>query len=252
MVCRCRDGTYGSHCCKTQRGRRNTSRRNSRAGGPNIDARASGAASRRMMRYGKALQQIGFSQISNSYLSKPKGSGKIWTGLMVSDVGKRGAHRGALDPLGNPMYKNKRKYDWRPKSAKNYIGYKDMHKRKYKHESPRSAHAQRRPGYGKWSPYKPGDSPYKYGIYSQPSQIDIAIHRRGQRRRGSAKVALGTGLRTLGKGLLVVQLGTYGSWLYEDPSPATVEKIAKDITLYENIESIFIAPIRNFGSSGPQ
>jgi hypothetical protein len=43
-------------------------------------------------------------------------------------------------------------------------------------------------------------------------------------------MTLGQGMRFLGKGLMVVSLGTYASWLYEDPSLQTLGDIAYDMT----------------------
>ncbi len=244
MVCRCRDGTYGPHCCKTKRGRRNTSRRNSREGGPNFNPRASGAASRRMTKLGKALQQVGFAQISNSYLSMPPSSGKIWTYTTKQQAfDKRSSQYG----YSADMRKNPRKYDFRPKGealtfeGRNSPVY-DPGQKKLKG---REAHWARRPVHI----YGPNAVQSQL---SRPTVSEIHHHRKSQLRRGQFKVAFGTGLRTLGRGLLYFQLGTYAWWLWEDPSTETVEKIAKDITLYEQIESIFIDPIRNFGSTPAQ
>lgn len=230
MVCKCRDGTYGPHCCKRSRGRRKTSRRNSRKtsrrGGP-ISARSSGAASRQMNRLGTIIQQAGIAQYANAHLSMPPSSGKIWTPLEKRHVfRKRGVGIGTPD-----MRKNSRKYDWRPRgSGMDQSRGGPTYEPGQRKLKGREAHWMRRPKYNQ-------------GIYSQPTPSEIYHHRKSQKRRGGVKIATGTGLRFLGSGLLVFQLGTYATWLYDDPSYSTVKKIVKDLTLSEQVDEYIVSPI---------
>jgi hypothetical protein len=74
--------------------------------------------------------------------------------------------------------------------------------------------------------------PNRGGKYSKTSPSQLRSHRKSQARRGAGKVGIGYGMRFLGKGLMVVSLAQYGSWLHENPSLNTVGQIALDMTGY--------------------
>ena len=132
--------------------------------------------------------------------------------------------------------KNPKKYDWRPKGERiNPGNTKNAPVQNYKYRKlrGREAHWARRPK-------------YKQGIYSVPTESEIHHHRHAQKRWGQSKIALGTGMRFLGRGLLVVQLGTYAKWMYDDPSESTVTKIVKDLTLVEQIDEVIVQRWQNW------
>lgn len=127
-----------------------------------FNARMSGASSRRLDKIGKFLQTAGAAQIAAAPHSMPASSRKIWTPLMRHQVmKKREAHYGTKG--ASHMRKNPRKYDWYPKNPKNYVKYKDPHRRGSMYSSPRDAHSARQPRDG--------------SRYSKPSQKEIATHR---------------------------------------------------------------------------
>ena len=208
MVCRCRDGTYGPECCfKGGRSSRKGKSKTSPATQSNFLG-ASAATARKLDRVGKGLTAIGIAQYANSFNSTPY-SNKIWQNVSLKQVSKkRSAH---YDPYKR---KNRRKYDFAPKGDNfNQYGSKDTWKGKYRKMSKREAHWKRRP---------------VTGIYSVPSSSEIALHRRSQRGKGKMKALGGTSMRLLGKGLMIVSVATYASWLYEDPTVSTLGDITYD------------------------
>lgn len=236
--CRCSNGKYSVRCCKSQGVR--TSASTPKAYTPKHStygtdwaqrARLSGAASRRMSKIGNIVENLGKAQLANSVRSMPASSRKIWTPYMRHEVmRKREAHYGAKGAAD--MRKNPRKYDFRPKKSSNYFAYKDTWKRKTQVESPREAHRQRSPHYGR---VDPNPSPY-----SVPTEAEISKHRRSQARRGYAKIGVGKSMKVLGNGLLAVQLGTYAWWLYQDPSDETAVRIVEDATMVKHVENTFL------------
>jgi len=244
--CRCKGGSKLLPCCnrKSSRGRsfnsRNTSRNTpsrSRRGVSLPDPRSSGSASRKLKKFGKTLEQIGLAQYTNSYLSMPRSSGLIWTGVekgQAFDV--RSSQYGY--PEAEDMRKNPHKYDFRPKGeALNFEGRQSAvpnhGQRKLKG---REAHWARRPKH-KYGPNA------KQSPYSVPSPDEIYHHRKSQKRKGQFKMATGTSLRLLGNGLLVYQFGNYAYWLYEDPSDETAVEIVSDLTMYDEVVTYIIDPI---------
>lgn len=222
MVCKCRDGTYGNHCCKRSRGRRNTSRSHNsqRSASPTEYSRLGGSAYRQMNKGGKLLQQIGFAQYANAHLSMPSSSGKIWTTIerrQAFDV--RSSHYGyAAD-----MRKNPSKYDFRPPPEwKANLAYKDTWRGKDRPLKGREAHWHRRPVHV----YGPNA---KQSQLSRPTYSEIHHHRKSQKRKGISKFGLGTSMRFLGTGLLIFQLGTYAKWIHDDWTTAA-PKIIEDLT----------------------
>ena len=220
MVCRCRDGTYGTHCCSQgSRGPRSTSPR-----GPNYKTLAetgSALTGRRISRAGQTVINYGIAQITASKFSNPKPSGKIWMNMTKGEA--------KTHAPGIPK-KDYKKYDWQPKGNTLRGSIRDSR------IAQRGRLVDNR--YGEWEEHK-RRRPVK-GIYSQTTESDVSRHRRSQRRRGLVKVGTGTGMRLLGEGMMVVQLGQYASWLIDDPSDATVHRIAKDFTLYDNVREFVI------------
>ena len=167
---------------------------------------------RKISNLGDTVFHIGAAQYMSSYLSKPKPSGKIWTGMTKSQA-----------KLRNPdMLKNSKKYDWRPRGDRFMDGLRDSNLYQRSKKYPR--------GGGIQTQHWKRQPKYNQGIYSQTTDYDLRSHRKSQARRGAGKVTLGQGMRFLGKGLMVVSLGTYASWLYEDPSLDTLGDIAFDMT----------------------
>lgn len=232
--CRCSNGKYSVRCCKSQGV--GTSASTPKAYTPKYStygtnwaqrARLSGAASRRMSNFGNIVENLGKAQLANSFTSMPSTSGKIWTPMSRKEA-----------KIHSPgMLKNSRKYDWQPKGESINWETKNsptLHASQ-KRLRGREAHWARRPIYNQ-------------GIYSQPTQSEIYYHRRSQKRKGIAKIGIGKSMKVLGNGLLVVQLGTYAWWMYEDPSSQTATRIVKDLTLSEQIEEIIVEPLFRLGN----
>ena len=229
--CRCSNGKYSVRCCKSQGV--GTSVSTPKAYTPKHStygtdwaqrARLSGAASRRMSKLGSALENLGKIQLANAPFAQPKSSGKIWT-----------PHTKKSMKIHNPdiprsIYK---KYDFRPRGNTLRGSFRDSNIAK------RGTRSNFRYGeveeHWRRNPNRHGG-----GIYSHPSPADVRHHRRIQARRGTAKIATGKSMKTLGNGLLAVQLGTYAWWLYQDPSNQTAARIVEDATAVRYVESTFL------------
>lgn len=173
-----------------------------------------------MQQAGKFLQNLGLGQMANAHLSMPDTSGKVWMNM---------SRKSAKTHRPDIKRKDSKKYDWRPKGDTPNPSGGSTWKGEFRKLKGREAHWARRPKYNQ-------------GIYSQPTQSEIHYHQKSQMRRGQAKYGIGTGMRMLGRGLLIVQLGVYASWLYDDPSEDTVTDIVKDLTLVEQIDELIIQP----------
>ena len=145
-------------------------------------------------KHGRNLQKLGLAQMANAHLSRPAKSTKIWTGMTKADA-----------KIHSPeMITNSRKYDWRPRGDSYLSGVRDSglygrSKKRPRKGGLQTEHWNRQPKYDQ-------------GIYSQPTEYDIHSHRKSQTRKGAVKAGIGTGIRFLGRGLMVVTLAQYASW----------------------------------------
>jgi hypothetical protein len=229
--CRCKDGTTSPRCCKklSSRGKRVSSRRSTPARSPfysTLGTVGSGATGRRVSKLGKHIAQLGFAQMANAQFSQPPSSGKIWVPMTKKEMK---THRPQVPK------KDYKKYDFQPKGNTLRGSMRDSR------IGTRSRRGNYR--YGEWESHWQR-RPHRGGIYSVPSQLEVQTHRKSQTRKGFGKVSLGSTMRMLGNGLMVVQLGVYASWLYDDPSEKTVTKIVKDFTLVEQIDNTFWQPLQ--------
>ena len=206
MVCRCRDGTYGPECCSRGRG----GAPKSSATRPNMTY-GSTTLGRAANKSGKGLIHLGTAQFMGAHLAEPPPSKKIWRGMT-----KRQAKTHAPHEL-----RDGKKYDWRPKGDRPLDGFRDanlLDRDKFPQKGRggvRTRHWERMP--------KDGSK------YSVTTEYDRQQYKRGQARAGIAKGIGGAGMRLLGTGMIIVQLGTYAHWLYKDPSLDTLGDIALDL-----------------------
>ena len=147
-----------------------------------------------------------------AHLSRPPPSKRIWLPGTKSE----------MKTHGHKPVKGQR-YDYRPKGTSLRGSFRDSNigqrgKRHSYRRGEQAEHWARRPNRG--------------GKYSKTSPSQLRSHRKSQARRGAGKVGIGYGMRFLGKGLMVVSLAQYGSWLSRDPSLNTVGQIALDMTGY--------------------
>lgn len=167
--------------------------------------------------------------MANAQFSQPPSSGKIWVPMTKKEMK---THR-----PGVPKHSYK-KYDFQPKGNTLRGSMRDSR------IGTRSRRGNYR--YGEWESHWQR-RPHRGGIYSVPSQLEVKLHQKSQTKKGFSKLSLGTSMRMLGNGLMIVQLGIYGSWLYDDPSEKTITKIAKDFTLVEQIDQTFWQPLQMLG-----
>lgn len=168
---------------------------------------------RRINHLGTTLFNVGLGQYAMSHLSMPPSSGKIWIPMTRAEAK---IHR--PDITGSKV----KNYDWQPKGTSLRGSFRDSN---ISYRGKRSSYRR-----GEWEEHKLR-RPVE-GKYSQPSPADIHYHQKSQSRRGLGKATLGGGMRLLGKGLMIVSLGTYTKWMYDDPSIDTVGQIALDMTGY--------------------
>jgi len=176
---------------------------------------------RRWDRAGKHLQAIGASQYAASFTSLPTNE-KIWMPGTKADM-----------DLHAPGRDKKLKYDYRPKSTSARGALRDANTMNlYARKGEQTEHWLRRPHRG--------------GRYSQPTVSDIHYHRVSENRKGKAKMAGGTILRSAGKLIMIGSLVQYGSWIYKDPSQETMKAIVMDVLTLGGI----LQPMENDIQSG--
>ena len=183
----------------------------STSGGSSLVGYGSISTGRKISHSGKGVFAAGAAQYMGAHLSRPPASKRIW---MPGTKAEHKIHGNA--PKGA-------KYDYRPKGTSLRGSFRDSNigQRGKRHSYRRgevAEHWARRPNRG--------------GKYSKTSTSQLRSHRKSQARRGAGKVGIGYGMRFLGKGLMVVSLAQYGSWLSRDPSLNTVGQIALDMTGY--------------------
>lgn len=212
MVCKCRDGTYGPQCCS--RGRGKSSRRRStpaRSPSPStLGQMGSAVTGRRVSHWGQQVINLGIAEIGAAQFSQPPSSGKVWMAMTKKEAR---IHRPDIRKA------DKKKYDWQPKGNTLRGSFRDSRigtrgKRVNFRHGEWEEHWKRRP---------------VKGPYSQPTEAEVRSYRKSQSRKGLAKVGIGGGLRLLGEGFMIVQLGIYASWLHDDPSLNTLGKIGQDL-----------------------
>ena len=205
MVCRCKNGTYGTHCCSTGSGG------SSRSPSPGPTNYGSMTMGRAVHRAGRVVTNVGLTQYLGAHLAQPPPSQRIWRGMT-----KRQARTHAPHEL-----KDGKKYDWRPRGDRPLDGIRDanlLDRDKFPMRGKggvRQRHWDRMPEPGK--------------IYSRTTEYDRRKYRRSQAQQGLAKTIGGTAMKTLGRGLTILYVGTYAHWLYKDPSLETLGDIAFDM-----------------------
>jgi hypothetical protein len=214
--CRCPNGKFSTKCCTSKGGRKKpvttpgSYRPQHNTIGDLMNA-GSALTGKRISNAGQQVINLGIAEIVVAQTSQPSSSGKIWMNMTRKDA------RIHAPQIKKADMKN---YDWRPKGTSlrgsirdANIGQRGRKRSKLRGEVEEHWHRQPRDG----------------TKYSQPSKAEVQSHRRSMTRRGVGKITVGGSMRLLGEGFMIVQLGQYASWLYQDPSLNTMGKIGQDI-----------------------
>lgn len=151
MVCRCRDGTYSPRCCKNNsRGRRNTSRRNSRSASPQ-PVYLGATPGKMATKGGDLLVNLGSLKQAQSLVAQHPIEGKIWTQYTKSELREQ-----RVRTSNTQITRRNKDYDARPER---WTGAQKKHQR-------------RRPLTGQYSKARPGQTKmYRAKKYTQATGI---------------------------------------------------------------------------------